>query len=230
MSVDSIPIRFGCEMDQLQGGRVAEVGVLDKAMAIVDIVELRAMTVSEIARRLDSNLSTTHRLASSMVTHGLLQRDESGRYSPGWRFDTSKLVLASRPFLERLRDQTTETTQLWLKRGDLRVCLASAETVHELRVTRPPGTVLPLAEGGSAARVLEGEIGTADADGPQWIESISQRTAGISSISAPITNGDQILGAICIVVPLPRVSTTLGDQWGPQLTQTVRRISELLRL
>ncbi|SJM63618.1 Transcriptional regulator, IclR family [Gulosibacter sp. 10] len=209
---------------------MSEVGVLDKAMAIVDVVEFQPMTASAIARRLGTSVSTTHRLASSMVTHGLLQRDGAGVYSLGLRFDSGRLALAARPLLTALRDKTAETTQFWVRRGDLRLCLESVETPHELRVTLATGTTLPLSDGGSAARVLLGETRRPGAEDLPWIESISQRTVGVCSVSAPVDVDGRIIGAICLAAPVPRVATTLGEEWGRTLAAAARALGERLAL
>lgn len=212
------------------GVTVTGVGVLDKSMSIVDAVELAPMTASEIAQKLGVNLSTTHRLAMALVEHGLLSRDRDARFSPGIRFDSSRLAVASRPILARLRDRTSETAQLWARRGSSRVCIESAEAPHELRVTLPSGWVLPLAEGGSAGRVLSGEptrdSGEASAG---WIESVSQRTVGIASVSAPVHVGDEVLAAICLVAPLPRVASSPGEQWGALVSAAADELAAVLR-
>ncbi|WP_283234742.1 IclR family transcriptional regulator domain-containing protein, partial [Candidatus Protofrankia californiensis] len=52
-----------------------------------------------------------------------------------------------------LRDATGESTQLYVRRGDVRVCVAAAERASGLRDTVPVGTMLPMAAG-SGAQVL----------------------------------------------------------------------------
>lgn len=63
---------------------------------------------------------------------------------------------AGMPVLRDLRDRTGETAQLWVRRGDERVCLLSADSQHELRAILPPGSRLPLPQG-SSGRVLAGD-------------------------------------------------------------------------
>ncbi|MFD4420584.1 IclR family transcriptional regulator [Agromyces sp. NPDC058484] len=211
-------------------GTVTGIGVLDKAMAIVDAVEFQPMTASEVAQKLGVNLSTTHRLAMALVEHGLLARDGENRFHAGPRFDTNRLALAARPILAELRDQTAESAQLWIRRGDVRVCQESADATQELRVTLPVGWVLPLAEGGSAGRILSGESTQQEDDGtdPGWIESISQRTVGLASVSAPVRVGEEIVAAICLVAPLPRVTSTPGEQWGKFVAAAADELAALL--
>lgn len=187
------------------------------------------MTASEIAQKLNSSLSTTHRLAMALVAHGLLSRSHDGRFAPGIRFDSSRLAIAARPALARLRDATSETAQLWARRGDSRVCVEIAEALHELRVFLPSGWLLPLSEGGSAGRVLRGEpTQRAAATSTGWIESVSQRTVGLGSVSAPVRVGDEIVATVGIVAPLPRIATTPGEQWGDLVVETADELGTLL--
>jgi hypothetical protein len=133
--------------------RSTGVGVLDRVVAVLDAVETRRMTASELARHLGLSVPTAHRLVGSMMTHGLLSRDHDGRLQLGPRFAVPYLEHVAGSVLTELQQQTGETAQIWVRRGDHRLCLASADSPAELRATVPVGTLLPLAAGGSAARV-----------------------------------------------------------------------------
>ena len=63
------------------------------------------------------------------------------------------LPAAAIPVLRRLRDDTGESAQLYVRRGDVRVCVAAAERPSGLRDTVPVGSILPMTAG-SAAKVL----------------------------------------------------------------------------
>ena len=64
------------------------------------------------------------------------------------------LIEAARPVLAALRDETGESTQLYVREGDLRVCVAAVErTGGGLKDIVPVGAVLPL-DRGSGGRVL----------------------------------------------------------------------------
>ena len=150
------------------------VGVLDKSMAIVDLCERQPASASEIARELDLTVSTAHRLAAALTAHGLLQRDPSGVYRLGHRFLSSRVGDIAQPVLERLTQETGESTQLWVLRGEDRLCVASVVTDAELRVVMDVGTRLPLADGGSAVFALHGDVRPEG-----WAESHSTRTPGL---------------------------------------------------
>lgn len=76
--------------------------------------------ISDIAEKLSSSRSTTHRYACTLVELGYLEQDSRRRYHLGLRaadigiamFGSMDLRVRSRPSLERLRDDTTHTVSL----------------------------------------------------------------------------------------------------------------------
>lgn len=166
-------------MTERQGDAAASlvtgVGVLDRVIAILDTVERTPMGASELARHLGLSMPTTHRLAGAMVRHGLLRRDTEGRLHPGERFAVSALSGAAEPVLEELRGETGETAQVWVRRGEDRLCLLTLDSRAELRATLPAGTRLPLADGGSAADALDGGEGRTVV--PIWRSPTDTRSA-----------------------------------------------------
>lgn len=201
---------------------ITGVGVLDKGVAILDLVERRPAGASELARAIGLSVSTAHRLANAMVTHGLLSRDEAGIYSLGPRFVTYALVEVSRPVLGGLRDRTGESAQLWVRRGDHRLCVAAAESPAELRAGLPVGTLLPLPLG-SAAHALLGEAGPAG-----WVETVGQRATGIASISAPVRVHGDIVAAVCLSGPIDRLHPRPSDHYADAIVDAARRVETAL--
>jgi DNA-binding IclR family transcriptional regulator len=199
------------------------VGVLDKGMAIVDVCERTPMSGSDLARTLGMTVPTAHRLANALVAHGLLQRASDGRFYLGPRFLTSRTTEYSQPVLARLTREINETTQLWVARGEYRVCTASAEADTELRVILPVGSRLPFTDGGSAAAALRGEL---NSEG--WVESVSKRTVGVGSVSAPVLVGGTPVAAVCVIVPIPRVTTSPGQMYGALACSAAETIASSL--
>ena len=201
------------------------VGVLDKSMAIVDLCERQPASASDIAHELDLTVSTAHRLATALTAHGLLQRDASGLYRLGRRFLTSRVAEIAQPVLDRLTQDTRESSQLWVRRGDDRLCVASVITDAELRVVMNPGARLPLADGGSAALALQGEVRPEG-----WAETHSTRTPGLGSVSAPIVLRGEPVAAVTVVAPLLRMTKSPGVTFGKQVVlaaaDIARRINE----
>ena len=163
---------------------VTGVGVLDKAVIVMQAVATAPCTLGELQTTTGLPRATAHRLATSLEAHGLLRRDADGRFDLGLglvslgeaaaaRFP---LVEVARPVLEQLRDDTGESVQLFVREGDQRRCVLSLESTHGLRWIVQQGALLPL-DVGSAGRVLSGETSRTD-----WIESIGEREPGVASV------------------------------------------------
>jgi DNA-binding IclR family transcriptional regulator len=202
---------------------------LERAAAILDAVGRSSASASELSRRTGLSLSTAHRLALQLADYGFLRRTEGGAFRLGDRFVRSALENAGIPALNDLRDQTGETAQLWVRRGDDRVCLLSVDSRHELRATLPPGSRLPLPQGSSGRLLAAEEDALAELAARGWIESIGSRTPGLGSVSAPVRTDDGIIAAVCLAMPLARVSESPGKDHGNLVVQAAERIAEAAR-
>ncbi|HKS03509.1 MAG TPA: IclR family transcriptional regulator, partial [Arthrobacter sp.] len=171
-------------------------------------------------------VSTAHRLALQMVDYGFLRRSESGTFRLGDRFVRSALENAGLPVLEELRDRTGETAQLWVRRGDERVCLLSADSQHELRAILPVGSRLPLPQGSSGRLLAADDDALAELATVGWIESVGMRTPGLGSISAPVQTDEGIIAAVCLAMPLARVVKSPGQDFGDQVIRAAERIAD----
>jgi DNA-binding IclR family transcriptional regulator len=137
------------------------VGVLDKAVAVLGALEAAPRSLSELVAATGLSRATAHRLAVALEVHGLVRRDDEGRFTLGLRLVGLGHAAAealpgwhdARPALEWLREQTGESVQLYVRDGDERVCVESLEAPHELRTIVPVGARLPL-DRGSAGLVL----------------------------------------------------------------------------
>lgn len=198
---------------------VTDVGVLDKSMAIISTCEASPRMAADIAETLELSVPTVHRLARALVTHGLLVREPNGAFRLGARFISFGLGQIARGPLRTLAAATGEACQLWVPRGSNRLCLVSEAMPQELHVELREGTQLPLADGGTAARVIEGERSDSG-----WVLTVSERTAGLTSISAPVETKDGLVGAVCIVTPVARVTSDLGELYGTRLLVTASAI------
>lgn len=202
---------------------------LERAAAILDAVGRSAVSGSELSRRTGLSLSTAHRLALQMADYGFLRRTEDGTFRLGQRFVRSALENAALPVLHELRDSTGETVQLWVRRGDERVCLLSVDSRHELRATLPPGSRLPLPAGSSGRLLAADDEVLAELASAGWIESVGSRTPGLGSISAPVQTGEGIIAAVCLAMPLARVTGSPGQDHGAVVVRAARRIEEAVR-
>jgi DNA-binding IclR family transcriptional regulator len=204
------------------------VGVLDKAVAVLDAIAAEPRSLGELVAATELSRATAHRLAVALEAHGLVRRDDEGRFALGLRLldlghraaEAVPLWLDARPALAWLRDQTGESTQLYVRDGDARVCVESLESPHELRTIVPVGARLPL-DRGSAGKVLTG-----DASGV--VQSVGERQAGVASVSAPVHEpGGRVVAAVSVSGPIDRLSRQPSRRFGAAVAEAARRIERV---
>lgn len=200
---------------------VSGVGVLDKAVSILDALEGRALTLAELVDATSLSRPTAHRLALALEAHRLLERNDDGRFALGPRLQGGGLVDAARPALERLRDKTGESVQLYVRRADRRLCIASLESPHGLRTIVPVGALLPL-DVGSAGKVLRVDPAVGRAG---WGESVEERERGVASVSAPVHDVDgNVVAAVSVSGPVERLSRSPGRRYGSAVVDAARAV------
>jgi DNA-binding IclR family transcriptional regulator len=211
---------------------VSGVGVLDKAVTILAALERNPLALGGLVEATGISRPTAHRLACALEAHGLVRRDDEGRFALGLRLvglghaasEGIDLVEAARPALERLRDETGESVQLYVRDGDRRVCTLSLESPQELRTMVPLGAALPL-DKGSAGKVLRGETGPKG-----WAESVGEREAGVASVSAPVLDAaGQVVAAVSASGPIQRTTKTPGRRYGAAVVSAARAVESTLR-
>ncbi len=221
-----------------KNGTVSGVGVLDKSVGILAFLSTDGpASLAGVVEGTRLSRPTAHRLLSALEAHHLVAR-AGGRYSLGLRLlgwgnraAGTNLVDAAQPTLAALRDGTGESTQLYVREGDDRVCVASVERATGLRDTVPVGAVLQLTRG-SAGKVL---LAWAEDRGRYtdlvaepvleeirrrgWAESVAEREEGVASVSAPVfdASGSVVSAAVSASGPIAR----LGDHPGERLAERV---------
>jgi DNA-binding IclR family transcriptional regulator len=206
-------------------GTVSGIGVLDKAVSLLDALEAGPLSLGDLVGRTGLPRATAHRLAVALEAHGLVGRDGDGRFGLGPRLTGLDLPVLARPALERLRDATGESVQLYVRRGDRRLCVASLESPHGLRTIVPVGASLPL-DVGSAGKVLRGDPAV---DGRAWAESVEERERGVASASAPVRGpGGDVVAAVSVSGPVERTTRSPGSRYGPALVDAARAVEREL--
>jgi DNA-binding IclR family transcriptional regulator len=202
---------------------VSGIGVLDKAVALLDVLEQEPLSLQGLTEATGMPRATVHRLASALEVHGFVERDDAGRFALGARVAARSIAGVARPALERLRDQTGESTQLYVRRGEGRVCVASLESPHGLRTIVPVGAVLPM-DVGSAAKVLSGSTGRR-----RWAESVEERERGVASVSAPVRSAaGAIVAAVSVSGPIERTTRSPGRRYAAAVCAAADEISQSL--
>jgi len=198
---------------------VSGVGVLDKAVVVLAALEGGPHSLAQLVDAVALPRATTHRLASALEDHGLVRRDDDGRYRLGLRLvglgraaaEQFPLAEAARPVLEALRVSTGESVQLYVREGERRRCVVSLQSPHALRWIVAEGLLMPL-DRGSAGKVL--------ADRPVltaagWAESVEEREAGACSVSAPVRDpSGVVVAAVSVSGPVERLTRRPGRRFG----------------
>jgi DNA-binding IclR family transcriptional regulator len=207
------------------------VGVIDKAVAVLAALEPGPQSLAALVTATGLSRATAHRLAVALEAHGLVRRDEAGRFALGLRLiglghaaaEALPGWLVARPALAWLAEQTGESVQLFVRDGDERVCVESLEAPHELRTIVPVGARLPL-DRGSGGRAL-----TAGPAGSGWVASVAERQPGVASVSAPVIDRTgRIVAAVSVSGPIDRVSRAPGRRHGAAVAEAAQRIARAL--
>ena len=205
---------------------VSGVGVLDKAFAVVDALEAGPLSLADLIEATGLSRPTAHRLAVALVAHGMVARTGDGRFGLGYRLTGLSLPQAARPALERLRDQTGESVQLYVRRGDRRLCVASLESPHGLRTIVAVGASLPL-DMGSAGKVLRGDPPSLRRG---WAQSVEEREPGVASVSAPVGDGaGGVVAAVSVSGPGGRTTRSPGRRYAAAVTAAAAGIEAAAR-
>lgn len=136
--------------------RETQVGVLDKAMAILQVFsrEETLLTPREIAARTHFSLPTVYRLVQALSTHGLLEQEEH-HFRLGMTLlrlgslvaEANDLRRVALPFMHQLNARTGESIELHVRQNDAHVALAVVPGRQLLRHMVSPGTAFPLHRG-----------------------------------------------------------------------------------
>ena len=205
-------------------------GVVDKSVAVLEALATRPMALGDLVAATGMSRATAHRLATALETHGLVRRNPDGHFALGTTLvalgriaaDQFPLAAAAGPALAELRNVTGESVQLYVARGDQRVCIASLESPHGLRTIVPTGAVLPL-DRGSAGRVLT--AGWRSTPGRDWVASVEEREPGVASVSAPVCNADgTVVAAVGVSGPVGRTTRRPGQRYGAAVVDAAHAI------
>jgi DNA-binding IclR family transcriptional regulator len=225
-----------------------QVGVLDRAIDVIDAVEAGARSFTAIADTTGLTKPTAHRMINALTAHGFLMHVGGVGYALGPRLlnlaNTAMRELPlrqlARPALERLARSTGESAQLYVRDGNRRICVDAVESDNELRTIVPVGASLPLGRG-SAGKVFlawgppadedVSDIGTSilTARRRGWADSYGEREPGVASVSAPIfaPNG-HLLAAISVSGPDSRLAPQRAKRYGPAVVDAARQVEALL--
>jgi DNA-binding IclR family transcriptional regulator len=203
---------------------VSGIGVLDKAVAVLDALEAGPLSLPELVDATGLPRATAHRLAAALEVHDFVGRTADGRFQLGARLSASSLSDIARPALDALRDATGESVQLYVRRGAQRLCVEALESPHGLRTIVPVGALLPL-DLGSAGKVLR-EDPPALKRG--WAESVEERQRGVASVSAPVYEDGRLVAAVSVSGPVERTSRAPGRRYAKAVVSAARAVERAM--
>ena len=229
------------------------VGVLDKAAVVLAALEAGPATLAHLVAATGLARPTAHRLAVALEHHRLVARDLQGRFILGPRLGElsaaageDQLLAAAGPILNRLRETTGESAQLYRRQGDQRVCVAAAERMTGLRDTVPVGSALTM-RAGSAAQVLmawdeperlhrglrEARFSATALSGVRrrgWAQSIGEREPGVASVSAPVRGpNSKVVAAVSVSGPIERLSRQPGRMHAAAVLAAATLLTDAIR-
>lgn len=232
-------------------GQSSGIGVLDKAVQVLRATTAAPSGLAELCATTGLPRATAHRLAVGLEVHGLLARDDDGRWRPGPLLavlaagSPDLLVTAANEVLPGLRDRTGESVQVYRRDGLFRVCVAVAEPAAGLRDTVPLGSRLPMTAGSGAqvltawadpataqailAQASYSERSIAEVRRRGWAQSVAERESGVASVSVPVHAADgQVVAAVSVSGPVERIGRRPGAQWAADLVLAAGAITDRL--
>lgn len=231
--------------------------VLGKIRSIMDCFTVEEPTLSLTAIRKRAGLpeSTTQRLVQNLVREGFLDRDGSG-FRVGlsvarWAIQATQgldVIQASRPLLRTLREETQESSVLYVRWRQYRTVVATARSPRAISRVLEVGTVMPM-HLGSAGKVFLAfdefamqDLLDADPDSevsPEelelireqgWCATFEEREPEVASVSAPVFDHQgNVCAVVGIVAPYSRLneSTAEPGYTGPVIDIAARISAEL---
>jgi DNA-binding IclR family transcriptional regulator len=243
--------------DESGGKRITGVGVLDRSVALLDLLGDGPRTLRWLADASGLPRPTAYRLLVALEAHRLVARDASGAFGLGPRLaelalragPALDLAALAGPVLDRLHEATGESVQLYVRSGDRRLCVAARDAGTGLRDSVPVGALLPL-DAGSGGKVLlawspAADDQTADQSSADqssadlaaelaavrrrgWASSVAERERGLASVSAPVLGeAGDLLGALCVSGPASRIGQAPGRRLAPLIVQAAADLAVL---
>lgn len=236
--------------------------VLEKATHVIDCLGHAGepVTLGHVRAQLGMPKSSTHRLLAELVSLGIVRRDGDGRYSLGPRLlywgeaaaDSFDLRVIAEQSMRRLRDEIGESVHLYVRDGDVRVCIAAVEARHELRPFVALGRPLPLTRGAAGKLLLafcddddveRRLLRRADTSGrtaelddelgrirdEHWATSVGEREEGVSAAATSIRDSQgRVVAALAISGPSTRLGLDHLEDLRPALQACAHEISVLV--
>ncbi|MBV8510018.1 MAG: IclR family transcriptional regulator [Xanthobacteraceae bacterium] len=194
------------------------VRAVERAIDILEcfLPEKPWMSVLDIQRKVPLSRPTLYRLLQTLIAKGLVRAEGDpqrfaldfgvGRIAHSWIAGIDVVALA-RPILEELRTATGETTAFFLRRGDIKQCVAELASPHVLAISRGLGETDHLWRGASGKAILAFLADNEAADVMRRLPKSINKTALAADVGRAradgyfVSRGEVFVGAIAIAAP-----------------------------
>lgn len=230
---------------------------MQRVVAILESVSraVTPTTPARVAEDTDLSLSTVSRIMRELAVEEMLERSADGTYVLGARVfnlvsgGKGDRSAAINRVLADLRDLTGETVSLHVRRGDQRVCVASATSRHQLRRVVPigdsvnlvgtvPGDIL-LAQVPAAEReamvsaVLAGRARSTQLQRMAFAaehaySAYSVEPLGLTGISVRVGEAGEVRAALAVSGPGNRFTVEIAESWLPDLRAAADKLAPWL--
>jgi IclR family transcriptional regulator, acetate operon repressor len=228
---------------------------MQRVVAILESVSQATTpaTPARVAEETALSLSTVSRIMRELADEDLLEKADDGTYQLGARvfsLVTSAAMqgdqaAAVNRVLQDLRDLTGETASLHVRRGDQRVCVASATSRHQLR------RVIPIGDAVGLVGTVPGDIflaGEAEAERDALVSAVLSASArraqlekiqfatdhgysvssvdsiGLTGIAVPVRIAGETPAALALSGPTMRFSAEIAESWLHDLQKAAKRL------
>lgn len=219
------------------------VASVNRALSILQAFEnsVDGMTLTDLMKATGLYHSTILRLCESLEHFRYLKRLPDGRYMLGpTPFYLGLVYQASfrlqdyaMPILRELSRATSETSAIYVREGDVRICLHRVELPRRVRLNVAEGDRVEL-DKGAAGKVLlafAGEAGKAfdDIRAARHAVSLAERDSETAAIACPVWGvRQQLVCAISLGIPLFRFNRRKYLECLPLVMAAGRQLSETL--
>jgi DNA-binding IclR family transcriptional regulator len=189
-------------------------------------VEDRELGISELAKRLGVSKSTVHRLASTLLSEGLLEQNpETDRYRLGVTLFTlgtmvrrrMDLTAEAKIHLNQLRAEVEENVRLAHLDGDKVLYIYDFESPHAVRLRSQTGLTKPayctaeglvllaMADGTTRARALAGPFEPAGPNAATDAAAVAARIEEVQRQGWAFEDEESEIGMRCVAAPVRAV-------------------------
>jgi DNA-binding IclR family transcriptional regulator len=219
---------------------------VDRAIDVLECfaVERRPLAIGELQKRANLSRPTLYRILSTLITRRYVRKDGgppryrldigAGRLADAWN-NSLDIARLAEPLMKNLNERYDETVALYLRKDNIRLCVAEMPSRQALSFSRGLGHSGSLLRGASGLAML---AFIEDAEAEKIIEQerdkgqvriARKRLTEIHDVGFAVSTGDFIAGATAIASPIfDRRSEVVGSLgvFGPSVRFNTKRVNE----